>query len=106
MIPTQPNAALRSHPEGCTLAVRVQPGARKTALLGLSADGNSVRIAIAAPPVDGGANHALLRFLAAHFALSRTSVRLLSGERSRDKVVLLRGLDAAAALVLLSAAIG
>ena len=106
MTPTHATATLRSHPEGCTLALRVQPGARRSAFLGLSAEGATIRIAIAAPPVDGGANQALLRFLASHFALSRASVRLLSGERSRDKVVLLRGLDAPAAFALLSAAIG
>ncbi len=96
-----PSPALRDHPEGCTLALRVQPGARKAAFLGLTADGAQWRIAIAAPPVEGSANQALLRFLAHYFSLSRASVCLLNGERSRDKVILLRGLTTTAAAALL-----
>ena len=99
-----PSSALRDHPEGCTLSVRVQPGARKTAFLGLSADGARWRIAIAAPPVENAANHALLRFLSDHFALSRASVLLLSGEHGRDKVILLRGVRPHQILALLPAA--
>ena len=89
--------ALRDHPEGCSLAMRVQPGARKTAFLGLTADGAHWRVAVAAPPVEGSANQALMRFLADVFSLSRASVRLVNGEHSREKVVLLRGITAAAA---------
>ena len=98
-----PTAALRPHPDGSTLSLRVQPGARKSTLLGPTADGAQWRVAVAAPPVDGSANQALLRLLASHFSLSRSSVRLLRGEHSRDKVVLLRGLGAAQAEALLPA---
>ena len=98
-----PTMALRPHPEGCTLSLRVQPGARKSALLGSSADGTQWRIAVKAPPVDGSANLSLLRLLASHFSLSRSSVRLLHGEHSRDKVVLLRGLTPEQAAALLPA---
>lgn len=93
--------ALRDHPEGCSLALRVQPGARKTAFLGLAADGALWRIAVAAPPVESSANQVLMRFLADTFSLSRASVRLLSGEHSREKVLLLRGISAAAAVAML-----
>lgn len=98
-----PSAALRDHPEGCTIALRAQPGARKTAFLGLSADGAQWRVAVAAPPVEGRANQALTRFLASHFAVSRASIRQISGEHARDKVFLLRGLTRAAAAALLPA---
>ena len=85
---------VRDHAEGCTLRLRVRPGARKTAFLTAKQPDGPLRVSVAAPPVDGNANQTLLRFLADHFSISRSSVRLVSGEHSRDKVVLLRGLTA------------
>jgi uncharacterized protein (TIGR00251 family) len=49
-------------------------------------DGRMV-VRLAAPPVDDAANEALIAFLAAHFHVPRTHVRILSGQRSRNKRV-------------------
>lgn len=94
---------LRSVADGVALAVRVQPGARKTAILGVYGEGAAaqLKIALQAPPVDGRANQALIQFVAEFFSLPRNRVEVVSGERSRSKVLLLRGIslhDAQAAL--------
>ncbi len=85
---------IRESREGVTLAVRAQPGAKKTAITGVYGDGPDaqLKIAVHAPPLEGRANQALIEFLAELFFLPRASVQLVSGESSRSKVFLLRGL--------------
>jgi uncharacterized protein (TIGR00251 family) len=78
------------HAEGRSLAVRVRPGAKRSELLGEHAGG--IKVAIAAPPVDGKANDALVEFLREIWGLRRGQVEIIRGQSSRDKVVLLRGL--------------
>jgi len=63
--------------------------------------GGAVLIRLAAPPVDGAANDALLRYLAEALGVPRRSVRLLAGETSRDKKVAISGLDVSAVLAAL-----
>ena len=86
---------LREVAGGVTLAVRAQPGAKKTAIVGVYGDGNAtqLKIAVQAPPVEGRANEALIAFLADTFGIPKKSVELISGELSRSKVFLLRGLS-------------
>jgi len=84
---------IRETREGVTLAVRAQPGAKKTAITGVFGDGADaqLKIAVHAPPLEGRANQALIAFLSALFALPRAHVELMSGELSRSKIFLLRG---------------
>ncbi len=98
---------LRAAPEGVTLAVRAQPGAKRTAIAGLYGEGAAaqVKIAVHAPPAEGRANEALIAFLAAAFALPKSSVALVAGEFSRSKVFLLRGVTLAHATAVLAEAI-
>jgi len=95
MPPSQPVEPrfLREVAGGITLAVRAQPGAKKTAIAGAYGQGDSaqLKIAVQAPPIEGRANEALIAFLAETFRLPRRSVELVSGELSRSKVFLLRG---------------
>jgi uncharacterized protein (TIGR00251 family) len=79
------------------LAVRAQPGAKKTAFVGVygEGDGAQLKIAVHAPPIEGRANAALVEFLAETFGLAKHSVELVSGELSRSKVFLMRGVSAA-----------
>ncbi|SDT04904.1 hypothetical protein SAMN05216421_2779 [Halopseudomonas xinjiangensis] len=67
------------------LECHLQPGARQEGFAGVH--GERLKIRIAAPPVDGKANDRLLAFLAGAFDVPRTQVRLLRGERSRQKRV-------------------
>ncbi len=90
---------LRSTQAGVTLAVRAQPGAKKTAIVGVYGEGEAaqLKIAVQAPPVEGRANEALIAFLSRVFKLPKSGVRLASGGLSRSKVFLLAGLDPARA---------
>jgi hypothetical protein len=74
---------------GWTLAVRVQPGAKRSGVAGLH--GDRLKIRIAAPALDGRANDALLVFVAERLGLPRRNVSLISGGRSRDKLIAIAG---------------
>ena len=80
--------------EGVTLAVRVHPGAKKTGITGIYGEGATaqLKIAVHAPPVEGRANDALIAFLSGLFSIPRRDVILVSGELSRSKAFLLRGI--------------
>ena len=84
---------LRATAEGVTLAVRAQPGAKKTAITGIYGEGAAaqLKIAVHAPPLEGRANSALIAFLAETFAVPKNAIELISGELSRSKVFLLHG---------------
>jgi uncharacterized protein len=90
---------LRETKDGVTLAVRAQPGAKKTAIVGVYGEGAAaqLKIAVQAPPVEGRANAAMVAFLAATFELPKSHVELVSGELSRSKVFLLHGVSRAQA---------
>lgn len=72
-------------PSTVVLALHVQPGAKRTAVIG--PHGERLKIAVASPPADGRANAALLAFLADRLAVPRLAVTLLSGASSREKRV-------------------
>lgn len=90
---------LRAAKSGVTLAVRAQPGAKRTAIGGIYGEGATaqLKIAVQAPPLEGRANHALIEFLAATFSLPKSAVKLVSGELSRSKVFLIEGITLARA---------
>src|SRR5437764_4799274 len=92
---------ITEHPEGCVLPVRAQPGARKAGVLGEQA--GALKVAVTAPPEDGRANKALVEALRELLELKRSQIELLSGQTSRDKRFLLRGVSVAALSVQLDA---
>jgi uncharacterized protein len=73
-----------------TLQLYVQPGARKSEFAG--EHGGRVKVRLAAPPVDGKANDALVEFLAEHYGVPRRSVRITAGLKSRLKRVTIEGI--------------
>jgi len=85
-------AGLRETAGGVRLDIEVKVRASRSKVLGTKADRLSV--ALAAPPVDGAANQALIDTLAEYFELPRRRVTLIAGERSRRKVVELAGVQA------------
>ena len=85
--------ALHETSSGVTFAVRVQPRARRKAIVGEF--GEALKIALTAPPIDGRANEACVEFLAEVLKLPRSSVTIISGQGSRNKVVRVTGCTAA-----------
>jgi uncharacterized protein len=77
---------------GVTFSVRVQPRASRSGLAG-EVDG-ALRIRLAAPPVDGEANEELVNLLANLFDIPRRQVEIISGQKSKNKVVRVRGVSA------------
>jgi uncharacterized protein (TIGR00251 family) len=75
------------------LKLRVSPGARRPGLAGRHGDAWKVRVA--EPPEDGRANDAVLRLLAETLGVPRAALELVSGHASRDKIVVLDGLEQA-----------
>ncbi|MDR2711402.1 MAG: DUF167 domain-containing protein [Burkholderiales bacterium] len=67
------------------LTLHVQPGAKRTEIQGIH-DG-ALKVRLAAPPVDGKANQALLRFFAEAFGVGQRAVTLEQGQSARRKVV-------------------
>jgi uncharacterized protein (TIGR00251 family) len=80
---------LQAYPEGVVINIRVQPGAKRSAIVGLR--GDALKVAVTAPPEDGRANKMLLELLRDSLDVNRTQVALLSGAASRNKRVLVRG---------------
>jgi uncharacterized protein (TIGR00251 family) len=72
-----------------TLTLHVQPGAKRTDVAGLH--GEALKIRLAAPPIEGRANEALLRFIADAFGVPLRQVELKQGGQSRHKVVAITG---------------
>jgi uncharacterized protein len=72
-----------------TLTLHVQPGAKQSEIAGLH--GDALKIRLAAPPVEGRANEALLRFIADRFGVPLRNVELLRGSQSRHKIVNVTG---------------
>lgn len=87
---TAARAAISATATGVRLSLRVQPKASRNEVVG--AHGEQIRLRLTAPPVEGAANEALVRFLAEQLGVGRSSVRIVAGHASRSKVVEVAGL--------------
>lgn len=83
--------AYREHHDTVSFDVVVQPRAPRTELVG-ELDG-ALKIRLAAPPIEGRANEALLRFLAGLLGVRRADVLIAAGQKSRRKRVRVTGLN-------------
>jgi hypothetical protein len=77
--------------EGVRLRLRIQPRAARTELVGLH--GDTIRIRLGAPPVDGAANDELVSFLARVLGVPRRAVEITAGHTGRQKTVTVSGVD-------------
>ena len=84
----QPNWYRRQH-DDIILTLHVQPGAKHNEVVGLH--GEALKIKLAAPPIEGRANEALLKFIADLFAVPLRNTELKQGGQSRHKVVVVTG---------------
>jgi len=80
---------IRDTAGGATFAIRVQPGAKKTAVTGIHGEREAaaVKLSLAAPPVEGRANEAVVDFFAELLGVPKRHVAILFGETSRSKVI-------------------
>ena len=74
--------------------LRIIPNAKKTEVVGMH--GNAVKVKISGPALDGKANGELMEFIATLAQAPLRAVRLLSGAKSRDKILAVDGLSAGA----------
>jgi len=79
----------RREGDSVTLTLHIQPGAKRSEVVGLH--GDALKIRLAAPPIEGRANEALLRFIADSFGVPLRQVELLRGAQSRHKMVKVQG---------------
>jgi len=76
------------------LTVHVQPGAKTTSCAGIH--GDALKIRLAAPPVDGKANQALIAWLAKTLGCPQSAIELIRGQTSRRKTLSINTDDAEA----------
>ncbi|MBU0491043.1 MAG: YggU family protein [Chloroflexi bacterium] len=86
---------IQEHDGAVTFAVRAVPRAKQSEVVGI--EGGALKVRLTAPPVEGKANEALVRFLADALGVRRGDVSIVAGERARRKVVCVQGLTAAQA---------
>jgi uncharacterized protein (TIGR00251 family) len=80
-------------PLGAVFAIRLQPGARRNAVLGEL--GDAVKIALTAPPIEGRANESLIEFLSDWLNVPRSAIAITAGEHSKNKRIRIAGRTAA-----------
>jgi len=81
---------LREEGGGVVLTLRVQPRSSADRVVGVQ--GDALKVGLTAPPVEGRANEALLRFLADRLGVARSRLCILAGQGSRLKVVRVEGM--------------
>jgi uncharacterized protein len=85
-------AWFRESRDGVLCRVRVSPNASANQITGIAGDMLGVRLT--APPVEGKANQALVRFLAEKLDVPRSAVKVVKGHTAREKTVLIAGIEA------------
>lgn len=82
---------LAGGPDHTDLAVRAQPRASRSEIVGLQ--GDALKVRLAAPPVDGAANRELEKVLARALGIPKSSVEILRGASGREKVLRIHGMS-------------
>jgi uncharacterized protein len=102
---TQADGWIKDTKDGATLAVRVAPRASRTGVSGVMGSGADavLKVALAAPPVDGKANEELEAYIADVLDVSRSQVEVVAGKQSKNKVVRVRSRSASEAAAAFAA---
>jgi uncharacterized protein len=82
---------IRETAAGLEVRIHVQPRARRSELAGIH--NGALKIKVLAPPVDDAANRAIIEFFSGLLDISKSSIRIMSGQKSRDKTLLIQGLS-------------
>ena len=81
-------------PDGLKIFVRLSPKAKREGIEGVHTDPDGtqrLKIAVQAPPVDGKANEALIKWLSKHLHIAKSTITLVSGTTDRSKTLLITG---------------
>ena len=76
--------------QGITIDLHVIPNAKKSEIVGIHND--KLKIKISSPPVDGNANKEIIKFFSKKLKISKSNIDIVSGEKSRDKSLLIRNI--------------
>lgn len=99
---SQKELAVQVDKQNAYLAVKVQPRSAKTYITDLMDDG-TIRIKLNAPPVEGKANEALIKYLANILGIKESFIEIKSGHTSRKKLVKIDGLSLEKVLNIINA---
>lgn len=83
----------QEHPDGVVIKIKVQPRASKSRIAGLL--GDSLKVTLTAPPVDGAANMACIEFFARLMGLPKSRIEIISGQTGRTKLLKIFGIKSA-----------
>jgi uncharacterized protein (TIGR00251 family) len=82
------------------LAIHVQPRARRSEIAGFH--DRALKVRIAAPPVDDSANRAVVEFFASLLQVSKSRIKIVAGNRSKDKTLRIEGVTVSTVIRLIS----
>ncbi len=85
--------AIRAHPEGSLIAVKVRPSSTRHAVEGLS--GDRIAISVHSPAEKGKANKEALKALSESMGIAPSGLEIIRGHSSRNKIILARGVTPA-----------
>ena len=83
---------IRETSDGLEIRLHVQPRARHPEISGFY--NGALKIKVTAPPVDDAANRAVIEFLAARLGIPKSKISILSGAKSKDKLLLIKNISA------------
>lgn len=86
----EPSSWIQKTEEGTLLRVYVQPRAGRNEVVGVHE--GSLKVRLTAPPVDGEANKECIKFLAKLLSVPKSHLRIIQGDKSRHKTLLVRGM--------------
>lgn len=91
MSPESVDAVIASVANGCTVRVHLQPRASRTGLCGIH--GDELKVRVTSPPVDDAANCLCIELFAKLSKVAKSRVSIISGSRSRHKIILISGIN-------------
>ena len=83
------NSWIKELSEGLLISINVQPRSSKTEIIGMHQ--NSLKIKLTSPPVEGAANSLLIKFISKKLGIAKSKIVLKSGEKSRQKKLIIKG---------------
>src|SRR5512138_3770323 len=89
MTTTIPEETIRETDNGILLRIHLQPRASRTEICGIQ--GDELKVRVTSPPVDDAANKLCTEFFASVFSVAKSKVSIVSGTRSRHKVLRISG---------------